>query len=184
MDLLVPDAPIQAAAQAAAPRFLRLSAGFVYFYFGFLKFYADLSPAEMLATQTIMRMWPWPVDADTVLLCLASAEVLIGLSLMLNVGLKWVLWIFIAHQIGTFSPLVLLPELTFKIAPFSPTMEGQYILKNLVPMAAALTVMLPAVWRRKPRREQDAAPARRERTPVSRPAPVPALQPVALRAQR
>ncbi len=128
-----------------APTFLRLSAGLVYFYFGFLKFYTDLSPAEMLASQTIMRLWPWPVDAHTVLLWLAASEVLIGVAFLLNVGLRWVLWIFLLHQVGTFSPLFFMPELSFKIAPFSPTMEGQFIIKNLVSLAVGLTVMLPAV---------------------------------------
>jgi hypothetical protein len=124
---------------------LRLSAGVVYFYFGFLKFYSDLSPAELLASQTIMGIWPWAIDAHTVLLWLAGAEVLIGLAFLLNMGLRWVLWIFLLHQVGTFLPLFLYPELTFKIAPFAPTMEGQYILKNLISFSAGLTVMLPAV---------------------------------------
>lgn len=128
-----------------APRMLRLCAGFVYFYFGFVKFYTDLSPAEMLASQTIMRIWPWHVDADSVLFWLSVVEVVIGLSLMLNMCLRWVLWIFLLHQLGTFLPLVLYPELCFKFVPFAPTIEGQYILKNLISLAAVLTVMMPAV---------------------------------------
>lgn len=144
---------------APAPRFLRLSAGTVYFVFGFLKFYADLSPAELLASQTIMRIWPWSVDAHTVLLWLASAEVLVGLSFLFNVGMRWVLPVFLLHQLGTFLPLFVYPELTFKIAPFAPTLEGQYILKNLVSLAAGLTVMLQAVRAGRASR-RDAGPAR------------------------
>ncbi|HRX78991.1 MAG TPA: hypothetical protein P5307_08005, partial [Pirellulaceae bacterium] len=53
--------------------------------------------------------------------------------------------VFLFHQASTFIPLFLFPELTFKIAPFAPTMEGQYILKNLVSVAAGWTVMLPVV---------------------------------------
>lgn len=152
--------------ETRAPTALRLSAGFVYFYFGFLKFYTDLSPAELLATQTIMRIWPWSVDAHDVLFWLATAETVIGLAFLLNVGLQWMFYVFILHQLGTFLPLVIYPELTFKIAPFAPTMEGQYILKNLISLSAGLTVMWPAVragrLRRKLAREE--AARRRETT--------------------
>ena len=52
-------------------------------------------------------------------------------------------WIFFAHMLGTIMPLFLLPELVFKFAPFGPTMEGQYILKNIVFVAAGWTVLAP-----------------------------------------
>ncbi len=49
---------------------------------------------------------------------------------------------------GTFMPLFVLPEFTFKIAPFAPNVEGQYIFKNVVFVAAGWTVLLPAVFPR------------------------------------
>ena len=52
---------------------------------------------------------------------------------------------FLFHQAMTFLPLFLVPELCFKFAPFAPTMEGQYIFKNLISVAAGYTVMFPAV---------------------------------------
>ncbi len=169
------DAGPQVLPAPAAPRMLRLSAGFVYFYFGFLKFYTDLSPAELLATQTIMRIWPWHVDAHTVLFWLALSESVIGLAFLLNIGLRYVLWIFLLHQLGTFLPLVLYPELCFKIAPFSPTMEGQYILKNLISLSAGLTVMMPAVRartaREKAEKQQRIAARRPNASNTSAPAP-------------
>lgn len=154
---------------ARAPRFLRYSTGFIYFYFGFLKFYVDLSPAELLATQTIMRMWPWHVEADVVLVWLAAAETLIGLSFLLNIGLRYVFWVFLLHMIGTFMPFVLYPEICFKFAPFAPTLEGQYILKNLIPLAAGTTVMLPAIraGRKRDRIAREEKSAERTRTNTS-----------------
>lgn len=128
-----------------APTFLRLSAGFVYFYFGFLKFFPDLSPAEMIASQTLMRISFHWLDAKTALLVLAVMESAIGLAFLFNVGLRWVFFLFLFHQVSTFIPLFIFPEITFKIAPFAPTMEGQYIFKNLISLAAGWTVMLPAV---------------------------------------
>ncbi len=135
-----------------APTFLRLSAGFVYFYFGLLKFFPDLSPAELLAGQTVMRLSLYSLDASTALWLLAIMECTIGLSFLFNAGLRYVFFVFLFHQASTFIPLFMFPELTFKIAPFAPTLEGQYILKNLVSVAAGWTVMLPVVkaaWAKK-----------------------------------
>jgi hypothetical protein len=41
---------------------------------------------------------------------------------------------------GTFLPLVLRPEICFIDAPFNLTLEGQYIVKNLVLIGAAMVV--------------------------------------------
>lgn len=134
-----------------SPTFLRLSAGFVYFHFGLLKFFPDLSEAELIAGQTIMRLTGSLVDAKTALWWLAVVECTIGLSFLFNLGLRWVFFVFLLHQASTFIPLFLFPEITFKFVPFAPTLEGQYILKNLVSVAAGWTVMLPAVkacWKR------------------------------------
>ena len=134
-----------AATELPPPTFLRLSAGFVYFYFGFLKFFPDLSPGELLAGQTLMRISQHYLDASSVLWLLAIMECTIGLSFLFNAGLQYVFFVFLFHQLSTFIPLFLFPELTFKVAPFAPTIEGQYILKNLVSLAAGWTVMLPVV---------------------------------------
>lgn len=128
-----------------APTFLRLSAGLVYFFFGLLKFFPDLSPAELLAGQSIMKVSMHTVDAHTALWWLAVAECAIGLSFLFNVLMQWLFFVFLFHQASTFLPLFMFPEITFKVAPFAPTLEGQYIMKNLISVAAGWTVMLPAV---------------------------------------
>lgn len=152
-----PEAPApRAPARASGQTFLRLSAGFVYFYFGFLEFFPDLSPGELLVGQTLIRLSMSWLDAAAALRVMAVAECVIGLSFLLNVGLRWTFFLFLAHQISTFMPLFVLPELTFKFRPFAPTLEGQYIVKNLISLAAGWTVMFPAVraaWARPQRRE-------------------------------
>jgi uncharacterized membrane protein YkgB len=126
-----------------SPVLLRLALGIVYLHFGMLKFFPDLSPAEMLASQTVIRLsWSW-LDARTAMWALALGECCIGLAFLFNVAPRWLPFVFGLHMIGTCSPLFILPELTFKIAPFAPTLEGQYIMKNLVFMAAAWTVLMP-----------------------------------------
>ncbi len=138
-------APNELTRTVPAPTFLRLSAGIIYFFFGLLKFFPDLSPAELLAGQSIMKFSMHMVDANTALWWLAVLECSIGLSFLFNVFMQWLFFLFLFHQASTFLPLFMFPEITFKIAPFAPTLEGQYILKNLISVAAGWTVMLPAV---------------------------------------
>ena len=125
---------------------LRLSLGVVYFHFGILKFFPDLSPADLLAGQTIMRLTDGLVSAQEALFYLAILECGIGLAMLFNVCMRTAFIVFLIHMIGTFTPLFVLPELTFKISPLAPTMEGQYILKNIVFVAAALAVFLPSLF--------------------------------------
>ncbi len=44
------------------------------------------------------------------------------------------------QMVGTFMPLVVLPDVVFQQIPYAPTMEGQYIIKNLVIISAALVI--------------------------------------------
>lgn len=128
-----------------SPTFLRLALGFVYLHFGLLKFFPDLSPAELIATQTVMCMSFHWFDAHSALFTLALLETAIGLGLIFNVFPRVTFALFLLHMAGTFSPLFVLPEFTFKIAPFAPNIEGQYIFKNIVFVAAGWTVLLPSI---------------------------------------
>ena len=136
---------------------LRLTLGFVYFHFGILKFFPDLSPAELLASQTIMRLSCGLMDANTALFCLAIMECLLGLALIFNVCMRFAFVLFLFHMLGTFAPLFVLPELTFKVAPLAPTMEGQYILKNIVFVAAGWAVLWPNLFPKKREPSQESA---------------------------
>ncbi len=80
---------------------------------------------------------------------LAILECAIGLGFLFNVAGRLVLVLFLLHMLGTFVPLFVLPEFTFKFAPFGPTFEGQYILKNTVFLAAGLTVLWPSCFPRR-----------------------------------
>ncbi|MDA0750116.1 MAG: DoxX family membrane protein [Verrucomicrobia bacterium] len=99
----VPSEPaISQEAYASDLLLLRLSLGLVYFLFGFLKLFPDLSPAELLGSQTIMRMSGYQMGADLALRSLAVMEVLIGIGFILNICLRWVSILFFAHMAGTF----------------------------------------------------------------------------------
>ena len=134
-----------------SPIFLRLALGLVYFHFGVLKFFPDLSPAEMIATQTVMTASGHRLDAQSAQFVLATLETAIGIGFILNVFPRFTFLLFLLHMVGTFLPLFLLPEFTFKIAPLAPNIEGQYILKNIVFVAAGWTVLLPQIVSKKSR---------------------------------
>ncbi len=129
---------------------LRMALGFVYFHFGFIKFFPDLSPAELLATQTILRLTGGMLDANSALFWLAVLECGLGLALIFNVWMRAAFVVFLFHMAGTFAPLFVLPELAFKISPLAPTLEGQYILKNVVFVAAAWAVFVPELFGNRP----------------------------------
>lgn len=119
---------------------LRVSLGIVFLWFGALKFVPGQSPAEALATATIGRLTAGIVTPRYALLLLALIESAIGLALILGVHLRAALSLLFVQMCGTLTPLVLYPSLTFSKFPFAPTMEGQYILKNLVLISAAVVI--------------------------------------------
>jgi uncharacterized membrane protein YphA (DoxX/SURF4 family) len=125
---------------AAAIPLLRISLGIVFLWFGALKFVPGLSPAEDLATRTIEVLSFGLVPPGVALWILAAWECLIGLGLLSGRFLRATLLLLALQMVGTFTPLVLFPAETFTAFPIAPTLEGQYIIKNLVVVAAAMVV--------------------------------------------
>lgn len=128
---------------------VRLSLGYIYLHFGVLKFFPDLSPAEVLASYTTMKLAGFSLDADAALFWVAIMECIIGVGFLLKTWMRLAGILFLVHMAGTLLPLFILPEFAFKFFPFAPTTEGQYILKNLVLIAAGWAVVAPA-FRRSP----------------------------------
>lgn len=126
-------------AQAGIP-VVRLGLGIVFLWFGALKFFPDASPAEDLAARTIERLSFGVVSADVALPVLAAWECLIGLGLLTGRLLRATLLLLAVQMVGTVTPLVLFPNEAFSQVPFAPTLEGQYIIKNIVLVGAAMVV--------------------------------------------
>ncbi len=122
---------------------VRLSLGLVYFHFGFLKFFPDLSPAEAIASYTAMKLTGFSMQAAGALWWIAVMECAIGLGFLFKAFMRVTGVLFGLHMLATFLPIFLLPEFTFKFAPFAPSIEGQYILKNLVLVSAGWAVAAP-----------------------------------------
>lgn len=119
---------------------LRLALGYVYFHFGVLKFFPDLSAAELLAGHTVAKLCGQCMDARTATTVLGAVECGIGLGFLFDFRPRIVVPLFFFHMAGTFATLLVVPELTFKVAPFAPDIHGQYILKNVVYVAAVWVV--------------------------------------------
>ncbi|WP_435840902.1 hypothetical protein [Streptomyces flaveolus] len=120
------------------PALLRVSVGGVFLWFGVLKFFPAASPAEGVAVRAATKLTLGLLPPDVMLRVLAAAETAIGLvtGILLRVALLG----FFAHMTGVFSALLLLPgEMWQGDAPV-PTLEGQYIIKNVVLLAACLVV--------------------------------------------
>ena len=119
---------------------VRTALGVVFFWFGVLKFFPNLSPAETLAARTIEQLTFGAVQPAVSLPVLAAWESLIGIGLILNRGMRLILLLLAVQMVGTFTPLLLFPSETFSVWPIVPTLEGQYIIKNLVLIGAAMVV--------------------------------------------
>ena len=120
--------------------FLRISLGIVFLWFGFLKFFPGLSPAQVLSTRTIEKLTFGIVQPNVSIIVLATWETLIGLGLITGKFLRATLFLLFTQMMGTMTPLILFPAETFTKIPYAPTLEGQYIIKNLVLISAGLVI--------------------------------------------
>jgi uncharacterized membrane protein YphA (DoxX/SURF4 family) len=119
---------------------LRISIGIIYIWFGMLKYFPGVSPAEDLAKETIHLLTFGLIGPDLSLLLLAVWETVIGVFLIAGLFKRISFWLVLVHMICTFTPLVLLPQLSFTQMPFSLTLVGQYIIKNIVIICALCVV--------------------------------------------
>lgn len=132
--------------------FMKISIGLVYLWFGGLKFFPELSPAEGLATETIGQLTLGLLPADVSIILLALLEVGIGLFLLLNLFPRKVAMVALGHLICTFAPFFFFNGTSFNEYPVFLTLVGQYIIKNIIIIAALLSII----------REKSAIGARRE----------------------
>lgn len=128
------DRGIAAGMARVAPVVLRYSLALVFIWFGALKV-VGASPAIELVTRTVVWFDPrWFIPT------LGLWEVAIGACMLWRRTIRAAILLLALQMPGTFLPLVLLPDVCFTHAPWAPTLEGQYIIKNLVLIAAAIAV--------------------------------------------
>lgn len=118
---------------------LRVSLAVIFVWFGILK-PLGLSPAGPLVRATVSWMPFFSPDAWVAVI--GWWEVAIGVTFLFHRTLRIAIALLALQMAGTFLPLVLLPHVAFQpgYLPFVPTIEGQYIIKNLLIISAALVV--------------------------------------------
>lgn len=134
------DARIVAWMEAHGVAFLRASLGIVFVWFGFLKFFPGISPAQDLALRTMDILTFGTIPAGTAIALLAAWECLIGLGLLANRWMRAVLLLLFVQMAGTLTPIFFFPNEVFTRIPYAPTLEGQYIIKNLVLISAGIVI--------------------------------------------
>ncbi|MDP9366289.1 MAG: DoxX family protein [Chloroflexota bacterium] len=127
---------------------LRVSLGLVFLGFGLLKFVPGLSPAQDLVRLTVEALTFGLVPGGVGLVLVAAMETAIGVSLVSGWHLRAGLVLLGLAMVGILSPVVLFPERLFAGPLSAPTLEGQYVLKDLVLLAAALVVAVAEFGRR------------------------------------
>lgn len=113
---------------------LRVSLAVVFIWFGALK-PLGVSPANDLVTKTVY----W-VDPGWFVPLLGFWEVAIGVCLLIRPLIRAGIFLLALQMPGTVLPLFILPEICWVHAPYAPTLEGQYIIKNVVLISAAIVV--------------------------------------------
>ena len=122
----------------ASTSLVKISMFIIFFWFGALK-PLGISAAEQLVLDTVY--WMPLFSAHTWLSIIGWWEVVIGLCFLFEKTTKVALLLLLLQMTGTFMPLVILPDITFQNSNFfTPTLEGQYILKNILIIAAALII--------------------------------------------
>lgn len=118
--------------------FAKFALFIIFFWFGILKV-IGLSPAGQMVhdlfNQTISFM-----PFDLFYLLFGLFECIIGILFLFPGASRFALILLSLHLITTFMPLILLPSATWS-QPLVPTLEGQYIIKNLVIIATAMVVV-------------------------------------------
>ena len=125
----------------------RLAIFIVFFWFGFLKV-LDLSPANPLVSSLLEKTLPF-ISFETFIILFGIYEMFIGLSFLISGWERIAVFFLVPHMLATFLPLVLLPSVVWS-GFLIPTLEGQYIIKNL--LIISLAIILAAnlkSWREK-----------------------------------
>lgn len=118
--------------------FSRAALAIAYIWFGVLKFFGDSSANELI--RALLGMTMPAIPFGIFIIFLGAAEVLIGILFIIPKMEKVAVSILVLHMLTTFAPLILLPAITWQ-GVLTPTLEGQYIIKNIVIIALAISIL-------------------------------------------
>ncbi len=119
---------------------LRIALGGIFLGFGVLKFFPGLSPAAALAEQTFGILTFGLVPPAVARVLTAILECAIGLCFITGKGLRVGVWLLGVQMLGALSPLLLLAGEMFSGPHRAPSLEGQYVIKDVVLVAAGMVI--------------------------------------------
>lgn len=119
---------------------LRVALGAVFLAFGVLKYFPGVSPAENLTKATTHLLTFGLVPDGVSIVAIAALECFIGISLIAGRWMRAAIWLLAVQFVGILSPLVLLPGRLFAGPHHAPTLEGQYVLKDVILVAAGMVI--------------------------------------------
>lgn len=119
---------------------LRVAVGAVFLGFGVLKYFPGVSPAENLTMATTDLLTFGLVPGGVSIVAIATLECVIGVSLISGRGMRVAIWLLGIQFVGILSPIVLLPDRLFAGLHGAPTLEGQYVIKDVILVAAGMVI--------------------------------------------
>ncbi|MCF2492863.1 DoxX family membrane protein [Dyadobacter chenhuakuii] len=119
---------------------LRFTMGIVFVAFGVLKFFTGISPIESLATRTTSELTLGVFTGHNAMVFVATLECLIGFCFLTGMFLRVGVWLLALQMVGAMSPLFLYPSELFSGTMHAPTLEAQYIIKDIILIAAGMVI--------------------------------------------
>lgn len=119
---------------------LRVCMGIVFLGFGVLKFFPGISPIEVLATKTTTMLTLDQLRGHSAMNFVAALECIIGICFISGRFLRVGVWLMGAQMIGAMSPLVFYSAELFPGPLHAPTLAAQYIIKDIILVAAGLVI--------------------------------------------
>ena len=119
---------------------LRISMGIVFLGFGVLKFFSGISPIEVLATRTTAQLTLGIFQGHHAMVFVAVLECMIGLCFLTGSFLRAGVWLLALQMVGAMSPLFLYPSELFAGPLHAPTLAAQYIIKDIILIAAGMVI--------------------------------------------
>ncbi len=134
------DAAIHQFLVAHSIQLLRIAVGVVFLIFGMLKFFPDVSPAEELTIKTTDALSFDLIPGHIAIVLIASLECIIGLLLIAGRFLRIAIYLLAGQLVGILAPLALFTGRLFDGPHNAPTLEGQYVIKDIILVAAGFVV--------------------------------------------
>ena len=119
---------------------LRIAVGVIFLGFGVLKYFPGVSPAQNLTEATTHILFLGLIPGSIAIKMIATLECFIGICLLTGRFMRLAIWLLAIEFIGILSPVFLLSARLFAGPHHAPTLEGQYVLKDIILVAAGLVI--------------------------------------------